>query len=120
MFRFGNTRLLALFPRGTKPGARQLAGGNQIWEASGLRPEASRKEDTRMDMYCVRDNETYEPRAMFPAPDSLSAAQIMRRDFPNQPVHVVNCTSWSHKTKAEAIVEIVANCVTTQLNRLPN
>jgi len=73
-----------------------------------------------MDMYCVRDNETYEPRAMFPAPDSLAAALIMRRDFPNQPVHIVNCSRWTQKQKAEAIVEIVSNCVTTQLAQLPN
>jgi hypothetical protein len=65
-----------------------------------------------VNQYLVRDNETYEPLAMFPAPDGISAALIMRKYFGNREVHVLNINSWTFEQKAEALIEIISNCPT--------
>ena len=73
-----------------------------------------------MNQYLVRDNETYEPLAMFPAPDGISAGVLMRKLFANKPVHVINMITWSQKQKEAALIEIISNCPTAQLLHFPS
>jgi len=73
-----------------------------------------------MPQYLIRDNESYEPLAMFPAPDSVAASLIMRKNFAGKQVHCLNIDHWTNKQKEVALVEIVSNCPTAQLQHFPS
>ena len=73
-----------------------------------------------MTFYVIRDNETYEPLVMFPAPDSLSASVIMRRDYTNREVHCLSTKNWPQDRRNRVLIEIIANCAATQLAKLPD
>jgi len=68
-----------------------------------------------MDTYLVRTNDDYSPLAMFPAPDSLGAALIMRKNFTNKPVHLVNISHLSHEKKQELLLKVLHNCPVANL-----
>ena len=77
-----------------------------------------------MNEYLIRVNETYEPLAMFPAPDMVGASQVMQKTFPQrfsgQEIHCLNITTWTTEQKTAALVEIISNCPTAQLSHFPN
>lgn len=73
-----------------------------------------------MNEYLIRDSESYEPLAMFPAPDSIGAALIMRKIFGNREVHLLNINEWNNNQKTGALIEIISNCPTAQLLHFPS
>ena len=72
-----------------------------------------------MKTYCVRDNATYEPLNLFPAPDMFAAAEIMRRDFPNKLVHCVSVDKYARPAIVAMLLEIVSNSATEAITNLP-
>ena len=75
-----------------------------------------------MTLYVVRCNETYEPLEMFPAPDTLAAGLLLRKKYPTngRQVHLISTAAWPQERKERILLEILQNCVTTQLAKLPD